>query len=108
MSLFTVAHGVKLGVALQKLQGKMVTVYFGLGDHTDGWLGEEQEERVRELDEPWKRTITGEEDIVDFCNRADEMARVIYDECGGRTFYFEGFHVLEEGDEATITFHWGS
>ena len=38
MSLFTVAHGVKLGVALQKLQGKNVTVYFGLSDHTDGWL----------------------------------------------------------------------
>lgn len=111
MSLFTVAQGVELGVALQKLQGKTVTVEFrtvefGIVEHCD--LDEEEKRRLRELDVPWKRTITGEEDIADFCKRADEMALVIYEECGGRTFYFEGFHVLEEGDEATITFDWGS
>ena len=121
MSLFTVAHGVKLGVALRNLKGKSVTVYFGLGDHTDGWLEDkEAEERVRELDQPWKRTITGDKDIDDFCNRACEMGRVIYNECVGRTFYFEGFRVLQtkaasealalaqEGGEATITLKWGS
>ena len=63
---------------------------------------------MRELDEPWKRTITCDQDIVDFCDRADEMAHTIYDNCGGRTFHFEGFQVMQDGDDAMIKLVWGS
>ena len=71
-------------------------------------MEEEQEKRVRELDEPWTRTITCDQDITDFCDRADEMAHAIYAECGGRTFFFEGFQVRQDGATTIITFNWGS
>ena len=110
MSLFSFTDGVRLGVALKNLQGKEVTVNFGLYAHMMGWLDTQEEYKaLRELDEPWIRTISSDRDIQHFCRYCDgPVQHAIYTNCGGRTFNLEGFTIEHAGDKTTVTLKWGS
>ena len=109
MFLYQVAQGARLALALMKEMGKKeVRVFFGLYEHAEGWLNESNQEQLQEKDLPWIRKIVCEQDILDFCNYADELAEVMLDLCTGRTFWFEGF-TCEKCEDATIfKIQWGS
>jgi len=101
--------GAELGILVSKQRGKFVTVYFGIHEHMLDFEDEAHSKKIEDTEKPWVGTIDGDDDLDDFLKHCDRMATLVWEECKGRSFYFEGTKVETEGfGKVNIWLVWGS
>ncbi len=101
--------GAELGILLSKQRGKFVTVYFGIHDHMLGFEDEAHSKKIEDTEKPWVGTVDDDDDLDNFLKHLDRMATLVWEECRGRSFYFEGTKLETEGfGKVNIWLQWGS
>ena len=101
--------GAELGILLSKQRGKFVTVYFGIHEHMLDFEDEAHSKKIEDTEKPWIGTVDDDDDLDNFLKHLDRMATLVWEECRGRSFYFEGTKLETEGfNKVNIWLQWGS
>ena len=101
--------GAELGILLSKQRGKFVTVHFGIHAHMLHFDDEAHSKKIEDTEKPWVGTIDGDDDLDDFLKHCNRMVDLVWQECKGRSFYFEGAKLQQEGfGKINIWLQWGS
>ena len=101
--------GAELGILLSKQRGKFVTVHFGIHDHMLHFDDEAHSKKIEDTEKPWVGPISDDDDLDDFLKHCNRMATLVWQECKGRSFYFEGAKLQQPGfGKVNIWLQWGS